>query len=310
VLLQLPIEGGVDVAGHGTDMLVAGADGTLVRIDGTTLQPEATLQVGAVVSAMTTSGDLLAVGAADGTLWIGNAMTGGFTAACDVGAPITSLHALDGTLFFGTQSGQVWRYDIGSGGIAFGFSVSNDAQAMASYAGTLLVGGTNETVERHDPATGALLETLRRDAPVRALATYDDPTEIELVQTTHSTSLPLGVNIDLALDAGPEHAGQFYLVLGSFQPVWQPGSELFVNGIGVPLVVDDYFMLTLSGAASGFLQNARGILPASGKATANFVLPPLPSTQSWLYAAHAAVTFDFGAGVVTASSTWRQFWAF
>ncbi|TAJ23272.1 MAG: hypothetical protein EPO68_03535 [Planctomycetota bacterium] len=307
VLLQLPVDG-VDVAAHGGDALVAGSDGRIVRLDGKTWQPKGALSVDAPISALTTRGDLVAVGSSTGELWLGNATSGDFTSSCVVPGPITSLLELDGTLFFATQSGAVWRCDVATGGIGFGFQAGNDAQTMAVDAGTLLVGGTDKTIERRDPKTGALLETLLRDQPVRALANYSDPRDIDLHSVTHSMWLAQGVDYDLVVEAGPEHAGEYYLVLGSLQPAWFPGTELFVDGVGLPLAIDDYFLLTLSGGASSFLKNARGFLPANGSVTAKFALPAGSASLTQIYAVHAAVTLDLGAGAVSASSTWRQLW--
>lgn len=73
------------------------------------------------------------------------------------------------------------------------------------------------------------------------------------------------------LDAGPEHAGMSYVVLGSLTGT-DPGLPL--DGVTVPLVVDSYTLVTLFDANKPPFQSSVGLLDSNGRATAGFSIPP------------------------------------
>lgn len=309
VLQQLPGQDpdGVDVAAHGGDALVAYSDGTIVRLDGATKAFEGSLHVGASVSAMTTSGDLVAVGSPDGTLRLGNAHTGDFIEIGKLGGPIASLHEMGGVLYAGMPGGTVGRVELATKQWLAPFPVGNDAQTLAEFDGLLLVGGTNKSIERLLPATGELVDTLQRQFPVLALASFDDPTWIDQHVVTHSTSFATGVDHDLVISTGPELVGDYYLVVGSFTYAWTPDFQVVLDGIEIPLQIDAYTLFTLSGAVNSVISNARGIIPAGGMAAAKFHTAPGQFAQ-WFSAFHSIVTLDLATGTVSGSSTWRQVW--
>ncbi|TAJ23273.1 MAG: hypothetical protein EPO68_03540 [Planctomycetota bacterium] len=298
---------GVDVAAHGGDALVAYSDGTIVRIDGVKKTFEGALHVGASVSAMTTSGDLVAVGSPDGTLRLGNAQTGDFVEVAKLGGAISSLHELGGVLYAGTPTGTIARIELATKQPLAPFTVANDAQTIAEYQGLLLVGGTDKTIERIAPATGELVDTLLRDFPVLALASFDDPTWIDHHVVTHSSSLATGVDHDLAISTGPELVGDYYMVVGSFTYAWTEDFQVVLDGVEIPLQPDAYTLFTLSSGVSSVISNARGIIPAGGMAAAKFHTAPGQVTQ-WFSAFHSIVTLDLATGTVSGSSTWRQVW--
>lgn len=93
-----------------------------------------------------------------------------------------------------------------------------------------------------------------------------------------------------SLDAGQEHAGDFYLILGSLSGT-QPGVDL-VSAV-VPLNVDGYFMFTLQNANTGPLVDTLGVLSGAGLATARFELPAgSDPALAGIRADHAYVVFD------------------
>lgn len=309
VLQQLPglDPDGVDVAAHAGDALVAYSDGTIVRLDGATKTFEGELHVGASVSAMTTSGDLVAVGSPDGTLRLGNAQSGDFVEIGKLGGSIASLHEMGGVLYAGLPGGSVARVELATKKWLAPFTVSNDAQTIAEFEGLLLVGGTNKTIERLLPATGELVDTLQRQFPVLALASFDDPTWIDQQVVTHSTSFATGVDHDLVIATGPELVGDYYMVVGSFTYAWTPDFAVVLDGVEIPLQIDSYTLFTLSSGVSSVISNARGIIPASGMAAAKFHTAPGQFSQ-WFSAFHSIVTLDLATGTVSGSSTWRQVW--
>ncbi len=75
---------------------------------------------------------------------------------------------------------------------------------------------------------------------------------------------------DMNLDAGPTYGGRTYLLVGTAswtRPGFQYGSVL------VPLNPDPYFLFTVGSPGAGFITPQLGTLDASGRATAQFVLP-------------------------------------
>ncbi len=87
-----------------------------------------------------------------------------------------------------------------------------------------------------------------------------------------SVSVALGGTVGLELLAGPEHAGDFYWVLGSASGS-TPGFSF--AGVHVPLnPADSYFRLTLRNPPGSPLSGATGVLDAAGRGNASFALPP------------------------------------
>ena len=72
------------------------------------------------------------------------------------------------------------------------------------------------------------------------------------------------------LDAGPEHAGMSYLVLGSVTGT-SPGFPL--DSVELPLVVDSYTLYMLFAANQPPYNQSVGLLDTQGRATASFNVP-------------------------------------
>jgi hypothetical protein len=107
----------------------------------------------------------------------------------------------------------------------------------------------------------------------------------------------------LWIEAGPEFAGQLYLLLGSMSGTNPPllipdGQGGFLGGLlGLPLVPDAYFDLTLTAAlaspAAGAIGTPFGFLNSQGKAKTTLRLPPgVPAIQGRMVFHHSAVFLD------------------
>lgn len=102
------------------------------------------------------------------------------------------------------------------------------------------------------------------------LVTYAEPDPF--FSPTHEISLAAGGSQDLTLDAGPAHAGDLYLVLGSATGT-TPGTPLG-GGLILPLNFDGYSLHTINHANQPPFVNTLGNLDAAGIAQAQIVLPP------------------------------------
>jgi hypothetical protein len=93
--------------------------------------------------------------------------------------------------------------------------------------------------------------------------------KLSLTTTTPSVSISSGGTQDLRIDAGAEHAGSAYLVLGSMSGT-KP--EIGLGAFTLDLHPDTYTFFTLQ-QPNPLIPNALGVLDGSGKATAAFALP-------------------------------------
>lgn len=99
-----------------------------------------------------------------------------------------------------------------------------------------------------------------------------------------------GGTVNLSLDAGPAHAGEAYVVIGSGSGT-TPGFSF--QGFHVPLNPDPFLNTTLAEANGQIFVNTLGGLDVDGRASAALVVPPLsPST------AGTTVHFAFAAFTV------------
>lgn len=105
-----------------------------------------------------------------------------------------------------------------------------------------------------------------------------------------SVSAGAGGVQNLALDAGSDHAGNTYLVLGSRSGT-APGVPL--DGVTVPLVLDGYTLNTIAGANGAVFQNTLGVLGGCGRAQASLAVPAgLDPALVGVTLNHAAVVID------------------
>ena len=116
--------------------------------------------------------------------------------------------------------------------------------------------------------------------------------ENSLFQDGAELSLAAGATQTLDLQAGAEHAGETYFVLGSATGT---APALSVDGLELPLVFDDWFQFTLSNP-NGVIQNSLGVLDAQGEASASLEVPAgTDPNLAGLSLFHAFVSFD-GSG--------------
>lgn len=100
-----------------------------------------------------------------------------------------------------------------------------------------------------------------------------------------------GGAVDFLIGAGPEHAVQPFLVMGSASGT-EPGFA--IDGVPVPLVFDPYTRDTIVLAGSGPFAETLGALDGEGEGRARLDLPGLDPALIGLTAHHAAVTFGAG----------------
>lgn len=116
-----------------------------------------------------------------------------------------------------------------------------------------------------------------------------------------SVSLSAGGTQALAIDAGHLRASEVYFMLGSASGT-SPGLPL-PGGLVLPLVVDDYFDLTLAAPNTVPVLDSLGLLSAAGSAGASFVVPPLTDPAlAGLLVHHAFATFHLAPLTFTSVS--------
>ncbi|MEM7307784.1 MAG: VCBS repeat-containing protein [Planctomycetota bacterium] len=122
-----------------------------------------------------------------------------------------------------------------------------------------------------------------------------------LVADAASISLVAGGSQGWTLDAGEEHAGELYLVLGTFSGT-SPG--LPVGGLTIPLNVDGWFQVTANQPGQPPLAGTLGFLDAAGEGAAALALPAgTEPGLAGLLLHHALVTVDPLAGALTSAGT-------
>ena len=97
------------------------------------------------------------------------------------------------------------------------------------------------------------------------------PVDLTLRSTPPLVGMSGGSSQGYAIEFGAAHAGQLYVLLGSFRGI-EP--VLSLDGIDLPLYPDVYTLLSLSGG--GIAAPFAGLLNGEGAATAQAVLPNLP----------------------------------
>jgi FG-GAP repeat len=125
---------------------------------------------------------------------------------------------------------------------------------------------------------------IARDENLLAVAAYAGPSPLpgkvhlfsigggaHLQGGAASISASLGGSQPLQLGACPEHAGDYYLILGSLSGT---APALPLGNAELPLVFDSYTLFGLQSPNSPFLPASLGLLDPSGRANAEFRLPP------------------------------------
>jgi len=125
-----------------------------------------------------------------------------------------------------------------------------------------------------------------------------------LLHGAATISLASGGAQSLHLRAGPERAGELFVMLGSATGI-APGAVDPASGVLVPLVVDAYMLALISGGGAGVVGPFVGVLDADGGAEAAFGLPAGSSPAlAGTVVHHAFLTIDlFGVGLATSASS-------
>jgi hypothetical protein len=109
-----------------------------------------------------------------------------------------------------------------------------------------------------------------------------------LIASPQQASISAGEVVALRVDAGREHAGQVYWILGSASG---PGVMHF-GPLTLPITPDDYSRFTLSDANGPVLANTHGLLDDDGQAMGFVMLPKGLPVASPALLSHVAVVFD------------------
>lgn len=130
---------------------------------------------------------------------------------------------------------------------------------------------------------------------------YDDVSDSDFtvlpsLTTTTQTITSAGGSQFIDIDAGPAHGGELYAVVGSITGT-SPGQNIL--GAHIPLNLDAYFVTTVSAPNRGALLNTFGTLDPSGRARAEFVLPPFLSLSLLGIRLHHAAVLASSSGVIT-----------
>ncbi|MEX1024035.1 MAG: hypothetical protein WD226_03065 [Planctomycetota bacterium] len=115
----------------------------------------------------------------------------------------------------------------------------------------------------------------------------------------YSLSVAAGGSQVLSIDAGPAHAGEGYVVVGSVTGT-TPGIPF--SGVLIPLNLDGYFNSTLAQANSPGYMMSLGLLDAQGRATATLTVPAGAPIPAGLTVHHAFVTFTLSPLDLTKAS--------
>ena len=111
-----------------------------------------------------------------------------------------------------------------------------------------------------------------------------------LIADVNAVSLSAGGAQNLALQAGPAHAGDLYFFLGSITGV-TPGFQY--GGLTIPLNIDPYFLLLLLDPAASPVANGFNSLDTGGQGLARLTLPPaMDPTLAGITVHHAYVVLD------------------
>lgn len=216
------------------------------------------------------------------------------------------------------EAGRDYTLRLDYSSLAVGSSLSGGGRYRALVGGSLL-----ETVTLGNvPADGAVNGVLETQFTAGATG----PAALELrIESSFTTSTPpvlfqrvdnvrletgfssspgfqsvFGGGIEtFQLDAGPDRAGEAFLIAGSRSGTL-PGLDL-PGDVHVPLVIDGYTTAVLNGLGAAPFDAFTGLLDGAGRATVSFTLPAgLPPAAVGLTLQHAFVTL--GPGGVTFGS--------
>lgn len=140
--------------------------------------------------------------------------------------------------------------------------------------------------------TGSVIAWSMDPGDCRSLLGVPPERSIEYIQG--APGYPTAGRHDLALDAGPDRAGDLYLLLGSASGT-APG--IGIDGFVVPLVFDAWTAFTLASPNAAPYQNSFGTLDTGGRALAVLQVPvSVDVSLAGTTLQHAFVAIDPSAG--------------
>jgi hypothetical protein len=179
----------------------------------------------------------------------------------------------------------------GAAGVQLGGSVAAGGDQNGNGAPDVILGGVGDATGGN--LAGGVFVFTGSDVPP---PTTGEPFEADVAEV----SLTLGNEQALSLDAGPDHAGREYLILGSASGT-APGFTC--SGVAVALNPDAYMLFSLLFPGRSPLQKSRGTLDLDGKASAIF-----KPARAWRASCLVGRTFDH-AYVVLGGGTPRALFA-
>lgn len=230
-----------------------------------------------------------------------------------LGTPPSSANLMStATITAGAPSWHYLRFDD-PGGFLFDLAGVTRTQKALHLAG-LDVGGPGDvsrvwTTARPTDLTGdGIPDFVRREVHIVDFTPTAGTWEYGL-SFVESGSAALSANVEmisaaaggtqlLTLDAGPGHAGEVYLLLGSLSGT-SPGTP--VDGAVLPLNVDGYFLDLLTNPALQAQFGSIGALDGQGRGTAQIAVPPGFAVGTGLAAHHAFLTLP-ASGPITFTS--------
>ncbi|QDU66454.1 hypothetical protein [Engelhardtia mirabilis] len=288
------------LAVHGGDLLVAGSNGTVVRVDPDTGLGSTILSAGQSIAALAVDGDTLWAGSPVGEFQRADlALGNGFELAGVTGGPVESMSQTATELYLGSSDGNVWVFDKLSELAVYAYPVDGDATAIVRDGNNFLIGGSNGLIHRVVQVFGSVVETYVAPEPVAALW-LEQPLGVIHSDTMYASTVA-GAQVDFELGVPLEQAGAFYLLLGSMS-----GTE---PGVGTPSVhldlnPDVYFNQLINTGGVGLITNAIGVFGSTGAATASLTIPPGAATSlAGMQLHHAFVVLDpFASDLIVGAS--------
>jgi outer membrane protein assembly factor BamB len=166
------------LATHGQDLLVAGTDGSILRVN-----PETGAEIGSYqsiipmgIEAMTVRGNFAYIGGEEGSVWRVDLITALDTYfACVCFTTVQALDTDETHLILAEEAGLISRIRLTNGQIDMVYFVSNAPRAVKVYDDELLVSNNEGDLVRVDSQDGSVITTFSAPVEVDAMAGLPEP---------------------------------------------------------------------------------------------------------------------------------------
>ncbi|MCA8955594.1 MAG: hypothetical protein KDC87_05940 [Planctomycetes bacterium] len=159
-------------------------------------------------------------------------------------------------------------------------------------AGASVTGTGNFLVGRHTAGTESDYDIDDFRLSNRAAAPHEIQAWAQAKLRADKTELSITAldKQQLSLDSGTANATRLYWTFGSLTGTWP---QTVLGTASIPLVIDPYTNLALALTNTPVFANFRGVLDASGKASASFNIPNgTPASAAGLTLYHAYLVYD------------------